>query len=478
MKYLERSRMVGMKRKGRTPTMRATLLLGTALALFPLSILFSVNASAADSIEESMAKAYATNPTLTAERAQLRVIDENLPQAEALRRPTVTGQGDVGVAYEDTNSEVLGSGSFEPRDVSVGVTQPIWTGGRADAAISQADYQVKAERANLLNVEETVLLQAATAHLDVVRDQALLELAINNVKVLQKSLDETKAQLAVGVATNTDLAQAQASLVQGIASQRQAEANLINSRAEYLQAVGEMPGTLTLPPPVANLPTSQDTAVNLAMQNNPQVLTAKANEEAAKAGIDVASANLMPSLGVTGQLLHQEDQQLPTGTRTDSAQVVLTLTVPLYQAGAEYSKIRQAKENYGESRNQIDVTTRAATLSATQAWQQYQANLANISSFESQVKANTIAYQGTVEEQRVGTRTTLDVLNAQQALYTSQSSVTTSQHDAAVAAYQLKAAIGDMTAQSLNLQVQQYDPTQHYNAVRDKWIGTEPPSTP
>jgi len=451
--------------------MRATLLLSTALICLPL-----LNASA-QSIEDSMIKAYGTNPTLTAERAQLRVIDENLPQAQALRRPTVSGQGDVGVAYEETNSDTLGNGSIEPRDVSIGVTQPIWTGGRADAAISQAEYQVRAERANLLNVEETVLLQAATAHLDVVRDQALLDLAINNVKVLTQNLNETKAQLAVGVATNTDLAQAQASLAQAVASQQQAEANLTNSRAEYLQAVGEMPGTLTQPPPVANLPTSQDTAIKLATQNNPAVLTAQANEQAARAGIDLASANLMPQLGVSGQLLHQEDQQLG-GLRTDSAQVLLTLTVPLYQAGAEYSKVRQAKESYGETRNQIDVAARNATFDATQAWQHYQANLANTSSFETQVKANIIAYQGTVEEQRVGTRTTLDVLNAQQALYTAESNVTTSQHDAAVNAYQLKAAIGEMTALAMNLQVQRYDPTQHYNQVRDQWIGTEPPSTP
>jgi TolC family type I secretion outer membrane protein len=452
--------------------MRATLLLSTALICLPL-----LNA-AAQSIEDSMIKAYGTNPTLTAERAQLRVTDENLPQAQALRRPTVSGQGDVGFAYEETNSDTLGNGSFEPRDVSVGVTQPIWTGGRADAAISQAEYQVRAERANLLNVEETVLLQAATAHLDVVRDQALLGLAINNVKVLTQNLNETKAQLAVGVATNTDLAQAQASLAQAIAGQQQAEANLTNSRAEYLQAVGEMPGTLTQPPVVANLPVSQDTAIKLATQNNPAVLTAQANEQAARAGIDVASANLMPSLGVSGQLLHQEDQQGPGGLRTDSAQVLLTLTVPLYQAGAEYSKVRQAKESYGETRNQIEVADRNATLDATQAWQSYQANLANTSSFETQVKANIIAYQGTVEEQRVGTRTTLDVLNAQQALYTAESNVTTAQHDAAVNAYQLKAAIGEMTALAMNLQVERYDPTQHYNQVRDKWIGTEPPSTP
>ncbi len=451
--------------------MRASLFLGTALILLPLA-----NASA-DTIQDAMAKAYAGNPTLGAERANMRAIDENVPQALSLLRPTATGQGDVGFAYENTNSTTLGQGELAPRDVSVGVTQPIWTGGRADAAISQAEFQVKAERANLLNVEETVLLQAATAYLDVVRDQALLDLAINNVKVLTQNLQETKAQLAVGVATQTDLAQAQASLVQGIAGQEQAQANLTNSRAEYLQVVGELPGTLELPPPVANLPLSQDDAVKLASMNNPQVLTAKANQEAAKAGIDVASANLMPSLSITGQLLHQEDQQLQS-PRADSAQVLLTLTVPIYQAGAEYSKIRQAKESFGDARTQVDVAVRQAAFAATQAWQNYQANLANVTSFESQVKANTIAYQGTVEEQRVGTRTTLDVLNAQQALYGSQSSVTTSQHDALVNAYQLKTAIGDMTAMSLNLQVERYDPTKHYDAVRNKWFGTTPPNTP
>ena len=452
----------------RFASMRASLLLSTALILLPLA-----DATAADSIEDAMAKAYGGNPTLTAERANMRAIDENVPQAKALLRPTVTGQGDVGYAYENTSSSVLGQGSLAPRDVSVGVTQPLWTGGRADAAISQAEFQVKAERANLLNVEETVLLQAATAYLDVVRDEALLEIAISNVTVLTQNLKETKAQLAVGVATQTDLAQAQASLVQAIAGQEQAQANLTNSRAQYLQIVGEMPGTVVLPGPVANLPLSQDDAVKLASSNNPQVLTAKANEEAARAGIDVASANLMPSLGITGQLLHAEDQQLQ-GPREDSAQILLTLTVPIYQAGAEYSKIRQAKESFGDARDQVDVAVRQAIFAATQAWQNYQANLANVSSFESQVKANTIAYQGTVEEQRVGTRTTLDVLNAQQALITSQANVTTSQHDALVNAYQLKTAVGDMTAQSLSLQVERYDPTKHYDAVRNQWIGTEP----
>jgi outer membrane protein len=445
--------------------MRTKLLLGTALALLPL-----VSASA-ETIEETMIKAYMTNPTLAAERAQLRVTDENLPQALALRRPTVTGQGDVGAAYEDTSSQ--GSQDLVPRDLSIGVTQPLWTGGRADAAISQAEYLVRAERANLLNTEETVLLQAAAAHLDVVRDQTLLDLAANNVKVLSKSRDEAKAQLAAGVATKTDLAQAEARLAQGIADERQTEANLINSRARYLQAVGDMPGTLQPPPPVQNMPASEDVAVKQAVELNPQVLTAQANEQAARAGIDVARAQLMPTVGVSGQLAHQEDQQV-SGLRNDSAQVLLTLTVPFYQGGGEYSRIRAAKETFGETQNQIEAALRVAKLNATQAWQNLEAAQANIASFQSQIEANTIAYNGVVEEQRVGTRTLLDVLNAQQELFTSQSNLATAQHDEAVSSYQLKSAIGEMTALALNLQVERYDPQKHYDAVRDKWIGTGP----
>jgi outer membrane protein len=448
--------------------MRAKLLLGTALALLPL-----VGASA-ETIEETMIKAYMTNPTLAAERAQLRVTDENLPQALALRRPTVTGQGDLGVAYEDQNvAGIDNNGILGPRDASIGVTQPLWTGGRADAAITQAEYLVRAERANLLNTEETVLLQAATAHLDVVRDQTLLELAQNNVKVLAKSRDEAKAQLAAGVATKTDLAQAEARLAQGIADERRAEANLTNSRASYLQAVGDMPGTLQAPPVPGNLPPSEDSALKQATVNNPQVITAQANEQAARAGVDVASAQLMPTLGVSGQLAHADDQQLG-GVRSDSAQLLLTLTVPLYQGGGEYSKIRAAKESFGETQNQIEAALRVATLNATQAWQNLHAAQANILSFQSQIEANTIAYNGVVEEQRVGTRTLLDVLNAQQELFTSQSNLATAQHDEAVSAYQVKTAVGDMTALALNLQVERYDPQKHYDAVRDQWIGTGP----
>lgn len=445
--------------------MRQSLLLGAAFCLLPQW------GACADTLQDAFAKAYLSNPTLQAERAQLRVTDEGVPQAIAQRRPTVTGQADAG--YEHVLTSAAPSQDLWQRSVSLGVTQPLWTGGRADAAISQADYLVNAERANLLNVENQILLSAATAYLDVVRDQSNLELADNNVKVLTQALNQSKAELAAGLATKTDVSQAEARLAQGVADESAAQANLTNSRASYQAVVGGMPGTLETPPPAQGLPPNQDESLHLARMRNPQILSAEANAQAASAGIDLAQAQLMPSVALTGQVFDANDQKLEDDWQ-QGGQVLVTLTVPMYQAGAEYSKIRQSKQSYTQSQDQIDATIRSVEQSTTTSWQDMEAAQAEIESFTSQIKANEIAYQGVVEEQKVGTRTFLDVLNAQQELFQSQVELVGAQHDQAVGAFQIKAAIGDMTAQALALQVNRYDPTQHYNAVREQWWGTDP----
>jgi TolC family type I secretion outer membrane protein len=444
--------------------MRQALLLGAALCVLPLA------GASADTLQDALDQAYLANPTLQAERAQLRATDEGLPQAIALRRPTVTGSADGG--FEQLDASKVGDQTLWQRSISLGVSQPLWTGGRADAAISQADYLVNAERANLMNVEEQVLLAAATAYLDVVRDQANLGLAQSNVKVLNSALDQAKAQLNAGLATKTDVAQAEARLAQGVANESAAQANLTNSRAAYQQVVGEMPGTLEAPPPVQGLPENQDESLRLANLHNPQILTAEANWEAARAGVDVARAELMPSVALTGQLFDANDQQLE-GDWQQGAQVLITLTIPLYQAGGEFSKIRQAKQTYGQRQNQIDATVRSVAQSTTDSWENMEAAQAEIVSFTSQIQANEIAFKGTEEEQKVGTRTFLDVLNAQQELFQSQVELVAAQHDQAVNAFQVKAAVGDMTADALALNVDHYDPTVHYKAVREKWWGSE-----
>jgi len=453
-----------MRRAGQMRTAAKGALVLATSCLLPLAGAY------ADTLDDAFAKAYLSNPTLQAERAQLRATDEGLPQAIALRRPTVTGSADAG--YEQLDATKVGSQSLWQRGATLGISQPLWTGGRADAAISQADYLVNAERANLMNVEEQVLLAAATAYLDVVRDQANLGLAQSNVTVLSTALDQAKAQLAAGLATKTDVAQAEARLAQGVANESVAEANLTNSRAAYQQVVGELPGTLEPPPPMQGLPANQDESLRLADLHNPQILTAQANWDAARAGVDVARADLMPSVALTGQLFDANDQQLQ-GDYQQGAQVLITLTIPLYQAGAEYSKIRQAKQIYGQRQNQIDATVRSVEQTTTDSWQNMESAQANVKSFSSQIQANEIAFKGTEEEQKVGTRTFLDVLNAQQELFQSQVELVAAEHDQAVNAFQIKAAIGDMTADALALNVDRYDPTVHYKAVREKWWGTE-----
>jgi outer membrane protein len=421
---------------------------------------------------DTLSKAYVSNPDLLAAQAGVRATDENLPQALAQRRPTVTGQASGGI--QPQNSTSYGSQTLYPYTAELSVSQPLWTGGRADAAIEQANYEIKAARANLLNEEETILLQAATAYFDVYNNQAVLDLAINNVKVLTQALDEANARFKAGLATQTDVAQAEARLQSGYADQRQAEANLINSRAVYRNVVGDWPGTLGPEPPAANLPANADETVARAIVRNPQVLNAQANQEAAKAGVDVANAQLMPSIALTGLILQQNNASY-YGEWSTEGQLLVTLTVPIYQAGAEYSKIRQAKETFGQTKNQVDSEIRLIAQNATEAWQNLQAARAKIISFEAAVKANNIAYAGLVEENRVGTRTTFDVLQGQQDLFASEVNLVNAQHDEAVSSYQIKAVIGELTAELMGLKVSLYKPQVHYDAVKDKWIGTTPP---
>jgi outer membrane protein len=445
---------------------RQKLLLGASLALLPWTSAW------ADSLMDALTKAYAGNPNLSAEQANLRSVDENRPQAVALRRPTITGQANGGI--QPQNTQQIGKQTLYPYSASIGVTQPLWTGGRADAAIEQADYQIKAERANLLNEEETILLQAATAYFDVYNNQAVLDLAINNVKVLTQALDEANARFKAGLATQTDVAQAEARLQSGFADQRQAEANLTNSQAVYRNVVGNWPGVLKPEPPANALPTTAEETVARAIVRNPQVLNAQATQEAAKAGVDVANAQLMPSLSLSGLILQGNNQQIQTDWQTE-AQVLVTLTVPIYQAGAEYSRIRQAKETLGQTKNQVDAAIRLTSQNATEAWQNLQAARAKITSFQAAVKANNIAYAGLVEENRVGTRTTFDVLQGQQDLFASEVNLVNAQHDEAVSSYQIKAVVGELTAQLIGLNTPIYNPQIHYDAVKNQWIGTTPP---
>jgi TolC family type I secretion outer membrane protein len=430
------------------------------------------SAAQAASLYEALATAYATNPTLDAARAQLRATDEGVPQVLSEWRPTVLGTAQGGHEWDNQNKPLVLDEETNPRSYGVTVRQPIFDGFGTIAGTSQAENQVQSGRAQLTDTEQNVLLLAVTAYMNVVRDASVLDLNRNNEKVLQRQLEATQARFEVGELTRTDVAQAEASLQGAIAARIQAEGQLTTSQAIYRQIIGDDPVDVKMPTETPALPASREESVVLS-QATPAVLAAQFQERAAKDNIDVQFSDMLPTVSVEGSWQRQQDVG-QRDSETDVGSVIGQVTIPLYQAGAPDSRVRQSKQVYMQSKRLTDQALRAAEREAVNSWTALQTATAQARSFEEQVRANEIALDGVRQEQEVGARTILDVLDAQQALLTSQVSLVSSQTDRVVAEYRLVAAGGALTAQDLALNVEYYDPTRHYDKVRNKFIGTGP----
>src|SRR5215475_15624755 len=447
-------------------------------ALAAIITAFSATAAQAQTLTQALTESYNTNPQLLAQRALLRATDEQVPQALSFWRPQVNFTGQAGFATSSLHTPPpLGSTDrrhleTRPNLVQLQLNQPIYRGGRTEAQTRQAINTVEATRAQTLAVETTVFQAVAMAYLDVVRDQALVEVQRNNVEVLRKQLEATQDRFRVGEVTRTDVAQAESSLAQ-------AQGTLVNqlgvleiSRAEYVRAVGHPPGRLMLPRERPALPATREEALSLAANSNFSVISATFAELAARDNIDVVRGQLLPQVSVVGALARTYDQSVTfKGALTNSAQVTAQLTMPLYEGGAIYSQTRQAEQTVGQRRSQVDQARRTAVQAVTDAWEALKSGRAAVGSFAAAVRAAQIALQGTQQEALVGTATTLDVLIQAQTLLTAQSQLVTAQHDAALAEYNLAAAVGRLIAPELNLPVKLYDMERHYNAVRNKWIG-------
>jgi len=441
-------------------------------------------------LTQALADAYNSNPQLLAQRALLRATDEQVPQALANWRPTVnfTGQfggtrsaftpGSTGLPRLNSLGENIGStglttySTFYSNSLNLQVAQPIYSGGRTVAQTSQAINTVQSTRAQTLAAETTVFQAVATAYLDVVRDQALLEVNRNNVAVLRKQLEATQDRFRVGEVTRTDVAQAEASLAQAVGQLVTAQGNLEISREEYVRAVGHPPGTLMLPRERPTLPATVEEAASLAANNNFNVISANFAELAARDNIDFVRGQLLPQISIVGTLNRALGPSIVQNSALQqSGTIAAQMTMPLYEGGAIYSQTRAAQQTVGQRRSQVDDARRAAVQLATQSWSTLQAARASISSFASAVRAAQIALEGTQQEALVGTRTVLDVLIQNQTLLTTQSQLVTAEHDAALAEYNVAAATGRLIAPELKLPVKLYDMERHYKAVRDKWIG-------
>ncbi len=451
---------------------RMKWLASTALVM-ALSGVQGVSTSHAESLEEAFVKAYMTNPTLASERASLRAADEGVAQAVSNWRPTIEFSADAG--YEQNESS-LRSGSDrtqdrQPRSMSLDLTQPLFRGGRTMAETSEAENTVMAERARLTVAEQNLLVEAATVYLDVYRDEAVLDLNKNNEAVLKRQLEATQDRFQVGEITRTDVHQAEARLARSTADRIQSEATLAASLAAYQNTVGALPsGAITFPPIPPGLPENKLEAIKESAINNPSVIAAQYDERAAIDGIDGVWGELLPTVEFTATAARNYDSA-GEDTRIDSAEALVTLTVPLYQSGSVYSRLRETKQQAAEFRMIVDRERRNATEQAARTWENLQAAQARVSSFRTQIQAAKIAFEGVEREAAVGSRTVLDVLDAEQELLDARVSFIRAQRDEAVAMFELLAAVGRLTAHNLQLPVDLYDPEVHYQEVRDMWVG-------
>lgn len=432
--------------------------------------------AAAETLEEVLSSAYGTNPTLQARRARLRATDEGVPQALANWRPTVTVNGDVGRGRFESNQATFREDQRSPKTYSLSVSQPLYRGGRTTAQTQQAESSVMAERALLQATEQTILLNASTAYLNVVRDEAVLKLNINNEQVLRRQLEAAQERFRVGEITRTDVSQAEARLSRATADRVAAEGTLQNSRANFINVVGRPPEAPQAPQSAVSVPASFEEIKTVTLAKNPNVVAADWTASAAKEGVDLVFGELLPTVSLNGQY----SRGLDTSSRnsesnkyeSENLQATLNVSVPLYEGGGTYARVRAQKHTYGQRRIEADQARRDSLETATRGWEDLQAARARTRSYESQIRASEMALAGVEEEAKVGSRTVLDVLDAEQELFDARVNMVRAQHDEMVAAFQVKSALGQMTAEGLALSVEAYDATKHYEDVRNKWIGT------
>ena len=428
-------------------------------------------------------QAYQSNPSLNSQRAGVRAIDEGVPQALAGYRPRVTATASVGEQYWDTSTKLtsgtnpyLGlSGVVSPSSYGITATQTLFNGFQTANKTRQAESQVFAARETLRTSEQNVLLSAVTAYMNLLRDSAIFDLQKRNVEVLQEQLRQIRDRFNVGEVTRTDVAQSESRIAAGRSQVLSAEANYKTSAAIYRQVIGSEAGKLTAGSPVDRFsPNTLIGAIGAGNAQHPTVTAAQYNVDIAEYQVKVAEGALLPTLSLQGNV-QKSYLSTQTSLETLTGSAIAQLSVPLYQGGAEYSAVRQAKETLGQRRIDLDTSRDQARQTVVQSWGLLEAAKGNILATQSQVQAAEVALNGVREEARVGQRTTLDVLNAQQELVNARVALVGAQRDRVVASYTLLAAVGRLSPQVLGLRVATYDAQVHYHQVRDSWSGVRTP---
>ncbi|USG59904.1 TolC family outer membrane protein [Sneathiella marina] len=439
-----------------------------------IAVILPLSGVSAETLNEALAATYQNNPTLQAQRASVRGVDEDVSQALSGWRPEVIATANASAQHSNTNitNNPGGSKDTTPTQAALTVSQPVYTGGITTATTKSAEASVLAARESLLSTEQTIFQQAVSAYVNVLSDTAVVELNNNNTTVLRRQLEAAQDRFEVGEITRTDVAQAEARLADSISNLIQSEGNLRSTRANFERIVGKAPEDLVIPVIPTDFPESEDAALITALENHPDIKTAKFNEESSRHNIRATSGQLLPVISVDGTLAHGNEVS-GSGSWANTASIGAFLTVPLYQSGSVYSQVRQARQINSQRMQEIEEAVRLIRESVVQSWEQLETARSRIGSNQEAVRANTIALEGVEQEAQVGSRTTLDVLNAEQELLDSKVNLVLAQRDQYVAVYNVVASIGKLNARDLQLNVDYYDPAANYDRVRGKWVGTD-----
>lgn len=429
--------------------------------------------ASADTLREALVSSYQTNPTLTAQRQALQATDATVAIARAAGRPQVSAT--VGLNRTITQSGLLINGGKGPTvSASVDLSYPLFSGGAVRNSVRAAQTRVEAGRATVQAVEGDVFTQAVTAYMDVIRDRAIVELNQNNVRVLQTNLQATQDRFQIGDLTRTDVAQSEARLQLGRSQLATAEGQLTGSESRYRQVIGHAPGALAPPPPLPPLPTTADEAVRIALANNPDLVATARQAMAAGYDVNVARASRLPTLSAVAGDTYVNNLAGSSGpfipSSGNATTVGLSARVPIFQGGLPAARIRQAQAQQGQALEQVVGTERAVVQAARAAFASYDAAQRAIQAETVAVQADQLALEGNRAEQSVGTRTIIEVLNAEQELLNSQVALVSARRDAYVAGFQLLNAMGQAQAQDLGLEGGPlYDPLGNYRRVANNW---------
>lgn len=437
----------------------------------------AIQPAAADSIRSALASAYTSNSQLNAQRAATRANDETLPQAKAGFRPIISANADAGVS-RTSSATALGRSATNttPYGYGIQISQSLFSGFTTVNSVAAAKAGVLASRETLRNVEQNVLLNTAIAYVDVLQAQELVSIRQRNLAFLREQVSSSQARLDVGEGTRTDLEQSRARLSLAQAQLQAAEAQVQATRAVYRQLTGRNPSNLKWPSgPKRLYPHSRSQALAIAMSEHPAIRASKHLVDASSFNVKVAEGGLLPTVTLNGSVNQRFN---PSGNvdRSTSSQATVNVQVPLYQAGAQTSRVRQNKQVLGQRRIEVDQARDQVRAQLVSAWTQLQASRANLAANNAQVRAAQLALEGVVEERNVGQRTQLDVLDSQSILLQAQELVVTSRRSVVASGYTLVSSIGRLNSRRLGLQVAHYSPKNHFNEVVDKWYGLRTPN--